>query len=580
VRRSLWLALFLLACGRKPPDQPTLTSADDLWSGRAVWRFDLTLDEAAMASLTKEKRKFVPATFRHGDVVLKDAAVRFKGHRAMQGWDGKPAFKVKFDDVVKERRFLGLRGLTLNNLVEDPTMVREPLAYRVYREAGSPAPRTADAELYVNGKLFGLYLVLESVDDSFLAHHFGAAEGGHVYEGEYGCDLHPEDVPGFEVDEGDKQDRKDLAALAQAAANDPKALYRDLVDEKAVLGYLAAAAWVGDFDGYRHSHNYRIYLPPGGGRGVLIPWGLDRAFKKGISVYDSDGVLAQLCFDDHDCRLKYLAALQDLTGKVERAALDAEADRLAAFIEDAVARDPKRPYGPAETLKARQQLHEFLAERPADVRAQSACLSGENEVDADKDGHACMDCDPANAAVHPGAAEACNQIDDDCTDVVDDSPACACHLRKVGGVEFYLCDRPMSWADAAAFCQAQGHVLARIDNKAQSKDLYKEAKKLKKDKWWIGLSDREKEGEFRWADGTALGFTRWSKGQPDNDGCHEDCVALKDGAKGKWHDTHCAQRRPFICSTIRSGPAATPASPDPDDEGDDDEAPPTDTGAD
>jgi hypothetical protein len=85
-----------------------------------------------------------------------------------------------------------------------------------------------------------------------------------------------------------------------------------------------------------------------------------------------------------------------------------------------------------------------------------------------------------------------------------------------------------------------------------------------------------------------VSFTRWSKGQPDNDGCHEDCVALKDGTKGKWHDTHCAQRRPFICATpgdarSASGPGRRP-DPDPiePDDSDDveEESPPTDTGAD
>jgi hypothetical protein len=589
VRPALLLSSLLLLSSCKQNPEPVLGSAADLWSGRAVWRFELTLDEAAMESLTRDKRKVVPATFKHGATVLADVGVRFKGHRAMQGWKGKPAFKVKFDETLKERRFLGLRSLTLNNLVEDPTMVREALAYRVYREAGAPAPRTAYAELYVNGKPYGLYLVVESVDESFLEERFGEQHGGaegHLYEGEYGCDLHPEDVSGFDVDEGDEADRADLAALAGAARQDPARVYRELVDEKAVLGYLAAAAWLGDFDGYRHSHNYRIYLPPGGGRAVLIPWGLDRTFKKRLSIYDSDGVLARLCFGDPACRVKYVRTLQDLTDTIERAQLQREADALVSLIAAAERRDPRKKAGADETRQAREALRAFLAERPAEIRGQTACLAGEKEVDADGDGAACMDCQPANAAVHPGAAEACNGIDDDCSGVIDDAPACACQSRVIEGVEFFLCDRPMSWADAAAFCQAQGHVLARIDSKKQSKALFKEARKLEKDRWWIGLSDRDTEGQFRWADGAPLGFARWAKGQPDNDGCHEDCVALKDGTKGKWHDTHCAQRRPFVCAAKTTPPASSGApavqadEADEAENADEDETPPTDTGAD
>ena len=61
-----------------------------------------------------------------------------------------------------------------------------------------------------------------------------------------------------------------------------------------------------------------------------MPWGLDRTFKKRLSIYDSDGVLAQVCFGDPGCRLKYVSALQDLTARVEAARLEGEADAILA----------------------------------------------------------------------------------------------------------------------------------------------------------------------------------------------------------------------------------------------------------
>ena len=35
---------------------------------------------------------------------------------------------------------------------------------------------------------------------------------------------------------------------------------------------------------------------------------------------------------------------------------------------------------------------------------------------------------------------------------------------------------------------------------------------------WIGLSDRTTTGMFRWADGTAVDFTNWNGGEPNEAG--------------------------------------------------------------
>ena len=112
---------------------------------------------------------------------------------------------------------------------------------------------------------------------------------------------------------------------------------------------------------------------------------------------------------------------------------------------------------------------------------------------------------------------------------------------------FALCDLRMPYLDAAAFCAGQGRKLARLDDKDQAKRLYEAARAIRDDRWWIGLDDRAEEGVFRWQDGAAVEFTRWKKGQPDNEGCNEDCVALAKNGKGRWHDTHCGLRRPFVC---------------------------------
>ncbi|KAK0138262.1 C-type lectin domain family 4 member M [Merluccius polli] len=65
---------------------------------------------------------------------------------------------------------------------------------------------------------------------------------------------------------------------------------------------------------------------------------------------------------------------------------------------------------------------------------------------------------------------------------------------------------------------------------------------------WIGLSDRDPEGTWKWVDGTNMTSSFWGRGQPDDNGGGEDCVATSLG-KG-WNDATCADLKPWICEVI------------------------------
>lgn len=495
---SLALLLLLLGCGQEPPQG----TPAELFAGDAVLQLHLTLDEEALAALAEDPKEYVRGRLALGGRSWDDVGVRIKGNRSMQTWDGKPALKLHFGKFDEEQRFFGLEKLALNNMVEDPTMLRETLAYELHRRAGVRAPRTAYAQLFVNRRPYGLYLMVEPADEQVK---------GLLYEGNYGCDLYPDDVAGFEQDGGRDDDgaRDELAAFAAAAAGPAAQLFGEggPVDLPRVLAYLAVSAYVGDFDGYRHGHNYRIHHDAARGTWSFLPWGLDRTFRKRLDIHDSGGLIAKRCFADDACRAGYHRALEEVAALAET--LPALLERTAALIDDAVRTDPRRPYGIKEVRKRRDQLRRYLAERSAEVRAQAAA---------------------------PYAPVA---------------PAGPCPEVVVDGVTFALCDLPMTWAEAKDFCDAQGDTLARLDSEAQSRAVGAAAKlaRKKKSKWWIGVTDRPAEDEFRWSDGAPAtpGFTRWAKGEPDNDSCNQDCGALSEKGNGRWHDTHCASRLPFVC---------------------------------
>ena len=73
--------------------------------------------------------------------------------------------------------------------------------------------------------------------------------------------------------------------------------------------------------------------------------------------------------------------------------------------------------------------------------------------------------------------------------------------------------------------------------------------------YWIGLSDRKKEGLFVWDSGHALSghvAKHWSKGQPDNWKGNQDCGYIwrhdgKSGISNGMDDGGCTARMGFAC---------------------------------
>jgi hypothetical protein len=512
----------------------------------------LWLDDAARAALKGRPRELVRAELEY-DGERQVVGVRLKGHRSMKPLHEKAAFKIAVDRFDPAQRFLGVRRLTLNNMVDDPTLLREFLGYRLFRELGVPSPQVGYASVFVDGEPRGIYSIVEDIDEVAQRSAPGA-KGGVVYEGEYGCDLFPEDVAGFDKDHGKDPGRAALAALAEAAAGDARTLFgpgAGPLDTPAFLAFLAGSAIVGDFDGYRHAHNYRIQLDPGARRWQFMPWGLDRAFERPLGIFDSQGWLAQRCFADAGCRLDYVRSVRVAIDRFEALRLRSTAKALAARIDALEAAGSEHGPSAADRAAARRKLEAFIAQRPAQIRKQLGCIDAAgNELDADADGHGCMDCNDADPSVGPHIAETCDGIDNDCSGLIDDAPACACEQREISDRTFHLCNWPMPWHEAEALCQRKGLVLARVDSKQMSRELYREATEIARSAWWIGYSDREQEGRFTWQEGDTGGFSYWDARQPNNRSCNEDCVALREGKKGRWHDSPCQQHRPFICAAL------------------------------
>jgi len=503
-----------------------------------------------MQSLRDHSGDYVTGTLDYAGTSY-PVSVKLKGHRSFRELDDKPALKFRFDKEDKEGRFLGLRRLTLNNMVDDPTRMRETIGYSIYRAAGVKAPRTTYATLWINKRAMGMYLAVEPIDDIFVADRFGEPIGG-LYEAEYGCDLYPGDVAKFDRDDGPKSSRKGLAAVAEAAAkNDPLLWTANSphLDRDAVISFLAVNTLLADFDGYWHSHNYFLYEKGVDGPWLLLPWGIDRILDDDLGIHDSRGRLAQLCFANHDCDLAYIRRLQELTHVMEGLNLNSMMRSIFRTISKV---DPIERNAHDGTLEERRQrkrrdLRAFIKDRPEQLRESLSCLQDGVEVDADNDGYGCNDCALEDPTIHPGATEICDEIDNDCNGLIDDAPECDCKIVEVDNAIFHLCHWRMTWSEAGAFCKSKGLALAQFETEEQSLKVFKAGFEIDDNRWWIGASDLAKEGVWRWVSGKPVTWQNWGNDQPNDGQCGQDCATLDDVADGLWADAHCEQRLPFVC---------------------------------
>lgn len=69
---------------------------------------------------------------------------------------------------------------------------------------------------------------------------------------------------------------------------------------------------------------------------------------------------------------------------------------------------------------------------------------------------------------------------------------------------------------------------------------------------WIGLTDAGQKGTYNWTDGSAVDYSSWLNGQPDERDLLGSCVGatLQPGKVSWlfWKDVDCARELPYVCA--------------------------------
>ncbi|XP_057308374.1 uncharacterized protein LOC130646225 isoform X1 [Hydractinia symbiolongicarpus] len=83
-----------------------------------------------------------------------------------------------------------------------------------------------------------------------------------------------------------------------------------------------------------------------------------------------------------------------------------------------------------------------------------------------------------------------------------------------------------TWDEAEKKCTEKGMHLATVSNQAELNHIHSLIRDwYKENAHWIGLNDKQKEGDWRWEDGSSSNFTKWRSGEP-NGQTRENCVAI------------------------------------------------------
>lgn len=224
---------------------------------------------------------YFPAQLNLDGKIIKNVAVRKKGMFGSLD-DKRPSLKISFSKYKKGRRFEGLKKLTLNNSIQDRSLVRQCIGYEIFREAGIVAPRCGFAHVLVNGVSLGVYVNVESIDKGFVRRSLG--DGSSCLEEGAATDFRPGWVRSFDHKFGPREKcRRDLETMVNLFLNSDSSLLRSIrkyFDLDSFFSFWAIEALLEDSDGYSSAANNFFVAKGADGLWCFIPWGIDEIMQE------------------------------------------------------------------------------------------------------------------------------------------------------------------------------------------------------------------------------------------------------------------------------------------------------------
>lgn len=338
-------------------------------------------------------------------VTLDEVAIRTKGNSSLssivRSGGERFSFNIDVNEYVDGQKLLGMKKFVLNNMFNDPSYMREYIAYDLLDEMGVATPQHSYVNVYVNNELKGLYLLVEFVNGDFVEKHFDNAEGDLYKPDGVGSDLQwiNDDFSSYsDVELKTNEDTSDNGAFMNFVYEMEFADAESVIDHDSVLRYMSVSVALSNLDSYHGSlaHNYYIYEQDN--VFSILPWDLNESFgsfnmgcrtdiRELYIDEPTDGALADKPLiahvfanaDNLDTYHGYLTEL--IEGALSSSAFAARVQGISDLISEHVANDPTAFYSHSQFLQNQHStvdrfygLTSFIDYRVANMSRQ---LSGE-----------------------------------------------------------------------------------------------------------------------------------------------------------------------------------------------------------
>lgn len=156
-----------------------------LFDTSTVHTIDIVMDDWDSFIDTCTNEEYALCSVVIDNEAYKNVAIRAKGNTSLTQVDSygndRYSFKIEFDHYDSTKSYYGLDKLSLNNIIQDNTYMKDFLTYQMMQKFGVDAPLCSYVNITVNGEDWGLYLAVESIEEAFLERNYGS-DYGELYK--------------------------------------------------------------------------------------------------------------------------------------------------------------------------------------------------------------------------------------------------------------------------------------------------------------------------------------------------------------------------------------------------------------